>query len=141
MTLVLVEGFDSVQVLWNILRVSDLRSAKQELAARERIRPQNIDRHIGFWTAAEQSAGVSSARIAVWSKAKGIEGVVWTALPPRFRDTVGRVPTAEEVVSFLESLGQEQRERAEEYVRRASRQIDTRYRRIIEKQLGWLPQE
>lgn len=140
-TLVLVEGFDPVQTLWNMMRVSDLQSAKRELAARENILTHHIDRRTGFWTATGHSGGLGSSQIAAWSMEKGFEGVVWTALPPRFHDADGRIPSAEEVVSFLKSLEQEQQERAEEYVRKAPRQIDTKYRCIIEKELGWLPRE
>jgi hypothetical protein len=140
-TLVLVEGFDSVHTLWTMMLVSDLLSAKRELAARERIPRNDMDSYIGFWTTAKDSGGLRSAQIGAWATEKRLEGVVWTALPPRFHHMDGKVPSEADVVDFLRSLDQAQGESAEEYIRNAPRQIDTRYRRIIEEELGWLPRE
>jgi hypothetical protein len=64
---------------------------------------------------------------------------VWTNLPPEFGGSK-RIPTVEEIVPYLASCQGEERERAEEYVRKAPRQIDTEYRRKIEAELGWTPQ-
>jgi hypothetical protein len=65
--------------------------------------------------------------------------VVWTALPPKFNDQSGRIPTVDEVISFLQNLPQERQKNAEEYIRKTPRQIDTKYRRRIEAELNWTP--
>jgi hypothetical protein len=55
----------------------------------------------------------------------------------KFGDEVGRVPTVEEVISFLKIHSSETKKQAEEYVRRTPCQIDTEYRRRIETELNW----
>ncbi len=64
---------------------------------------------------------------------------MWTNLGSSFGGTNGRTPTEREVVGYLRALEGEARAAAEEYVRRAPRQINTAYRRAIEKVLGWTP--
>jgi hypothetical protein len=65
--------------------------------------------------------------------------VVWTALPAKFAGASGRAPTSEEAVAWLDSLQGDDRAKAEDYVRRTPAHIDTHYRRLIEKRLGWRP--
>lgn len=48
------------------------------------------------------------------------------------------MPTGEEVVGLLRALDAAKRPEAEGYVRQAPAQIDTPYRRLIERELGWL---
>lgn len=45
----------------------------------------------------------------------------------------------DQVIAYLEGLIGEERQRAEEYIRRAPPQIATNYRRHIEQRLGWTP--
>jgi hypothetical protein len=66
-----------------------------------------------------------------------LTGVVWTALGPRWDGRDGRVPSCSEVIAFLSSQGADSA--AEEYVRKAPRQVRTRYREEIERHLGWIP--
>ena len=67
-----------------------------------------------------------------------MQHVIWTALPPKFRDEV-RAPTADEVMTYLRDLVGPSRDRAEQYIRRAPRQIDTVLRRRIVAELNWTP--
>jgi hypothetical protein len=62
---------------------------------------------------------------------------VWTNLPPKFNDEDKRIPTAEEAVTYLRGLQGEKREKAEQYIRMAPKQVDTDYRRRIHVELGW----
>jgi len=41
------------------------------------------------------------------------------------------------MLAHIESLSHEKRRAAEEYVRRAPAQVDTDYRRHLERDLGW----
>jgi hypothetical protein len=132
-TLVLVEHGPAVPVLWSEMAIDNLDAARRDLAAREHT--PRIDR-IGCWPSAESFPHVET--IAAWGRAKGIDGVVWTALGPRF-DADGEIASAEEIVAYLRSLAGNTKTSAEEYVRRAPPQIRTPNRAIIERELGWTP--
>jgi hypothetical protein len=119
------------------MSVDELELAKSQLAEREGIKDENIPRYVGWWSPNSNSGGRFIAGIREWATQRALDAVVWTALPPKFEQTEGRVPKAEEVIGFLRRLPHEKRRHAEEYVRRAPLQIDTEYRRVIESELGW----
>lgn len=75
-----------------------------------------------------------------WVQSCGLDGVVWTSLPPKFGGReVGYRVSADEVSAYLAGLEGRARELAEQYVRNAPRQIDTPFRRRIEAALHWSP--
>lgn len=137
-SLVIVPGARAVRSLWVPLTISDLETARQKLAEREGIDNVGIARSIGWWTLQHTPAGHIPAVIGKWAVPLGLDAVVWTNLPPRFNN-VERVPSVGEVLQLLRQLPQPAQQRAEEYIRKAPRQIDTTYRRAIEAQLGWTP--
>ena len=109
-----------------------LDSAVAVLAKREGAKPK----HIGCWPG---SSGIvatgEAAAVADWAVGKGLDGVVWTALPPKWNGETGCAPTTQEALAFLKAQGGDSA--AAEYVRRAPKQIRTPLRLIIEKELGW----
>jgi hypothetical protein len=50
-----------------------------------------------------------------------------------------RVPSLAEVLVHLDGLRGAERDRAEEYIRKAPRQVATAYRAAIENTFGWTP--
>jgi len=136
LALALCEGFKPVPTYWAWLATRDLDTARAMLGEREQIHP-------GYPECVGSIPPVDGAqvdtRIAAWMQRKGIDAVVWTALPAKFEGASGRAPTSEEAVAWLDSLQGEDRAKAEDYVRRTPAHIDTRYRRLIEKRLGWRP--
>ena len=138
-TLVLTPGAAMVRSLWTLMLVNDLDMAKISLAKREGIPAKNIQKDVGFCSGATKSDGVSSDVIAKWASCIGLDTVVWTALPPKFDGQDGKIPTAEDVISFLRHPSQKYPGKAEEYIRKTPRQIDTEYRRRIEAELNWAP--
>jgi hypothetical protein len=70
-----------------------------------------------------------------------LDVVVWTNLKAGLRNSRGTLPSASEVLKCLGDLSHTKRRLAEEYVRKAPSQIDTEYRRLIEKEFGWFPVE
>jgi hypothetical protein len=137
-TLVITSVPDRVRALWALLTSSDLQSAKKVLAHREGV-IGHIEREIGFWTPSGSSGHRAADIIGDWASNKSLDAVVWTALEPGLRGHRGTLPNQSEVLGFLRKLPQHQRRAAEEYIRNSPLQIDTRYRRQIEKELGWSP--
>jgi hypothetical protein len=135
MTFVLSPNVQAVRSCWAVMDAENLESGVQALQKREgNIRSE----HVGSWV---EEAHEPSEVLALekWAKSRGLNGVVWTALPCKFAGQEGRSPSVEEVVRYLSELTGATRDIAERYVRLAPRQIDTRYRRRIEASLGWLP--
>lgn len=137
-TLVIVPEVQCVRSLWALMSVPDLSTAQIKLAEREGIRTQDIPRDIGYWASAESYNGQLSDTIGRWASYVSLDAVVWTNLSPKFRRE-DRVPTVDEVISFLQTRPLETKRRAEEYIRKTPLQIDTEYRRRIELELGWTP--
>jgi hypothetical protein len=137
LTLVLNRKFGSVRALWAILGAVDLERARQQLAAREGLSYLKHPEWIGSWPGDGSQEEITTA-VGRWAHANHLDGVVWTALPPKFHGTNEIVPTQEEAVNFLRRLGSESD--AAEYVRRAPKQIVTPYRRAMERELEWLRQ-
>lgn len=138
-TLVIEKEAAYVRSLWALMSINNLETAKEKLASRECIVSKNISKYIGYWEKNENSDFDFSDEVGKWAKPKGIEAVIWTALPPKFGSQIGRVPTIEEVISYLHDLPLLKISYVEEYIRRAPIQIDTDYRRKIEGEFGWRP--
>jgi hypothetical protein len=80
--------------------------------------------------------------VDAWACQAGLDGVVWTALKPRFNKKDGCMPTIDQVLGYLRGLSHNDHATwnlAQEYVRKAPRQIDTDYRRRMECEFGWTP--
>jgi hypothetical protein len=139
-TLVICPGVASVRTFWTLLDVTDIASAKAQLATREYAKADAkwIASNIGFWD--RSSAGrhdLETNEIATWADSLGLAGVVWTNLPCQFRGQKDVMPTSDEVLSHMRALDDNLRAAAEKYVRMAPAQIDTSYRRRLAQELGW----
>ncbi len=137
-TLVVVpETFPLVRSLWATLSVGTLGEAREALRKRECVLEKNAAAHIGHWERGQagERTGIG-LRIEQWALGLGLDAAVWTSLPPKFANAEN-LPTAEDVVQHLQNLPHEKRKNAERYVRMTPRQIDTEYRRAIERELGW----
>lgn len=136
-TLVVVESQAKCPVLWAEMNITTLDDAKRVLSLREGP-GVNLNR-VAAWSPASMSDRSEARVIGEWAAEKGLAAVVWTALRPRFNGVTGRVPTATEVVAYLNALDGVQRADAEKYVRCAPAQIRTPCRDAIEAALGWTP--
>lgn len=133
-TLALTENAEPVPTLWTELNASSVDQAAEVLRVREGpTRAAWIGRHPGGPNPTSPVALV----IAAWCSERGLDGVVWAALPPQFGGSE-RIPTADEVVSHLRQLRGDARTTAEQYVRCAPAQVRTQYRLQIETELGWV---
>jgi hypothetical protein len=138
-TLVIVQGFVSVPTLWSAFNTRDLATARESLRQCEGVFPSHANDFIACWRRGENPASEPDATISTWAARKNLEAAVWTNLPPKFAGINGRVPTETELIAYLQALEGKTRAAAEEYVRRAPRQIATAYRRAVETALGWTP--
>ncbi len=132
-TLVIEPSARPVRALWAVMDAKDIDTAREELRQRE----GTSKKHIDSWSIGNQPPNCISV-LEEWARARRLDGVVWTALPPKFK-CEERTPTEEEVVQHLRQLKGTKHDLAEQYVRRAPRQIDTAYRRRIEAEFQWLP--
>lgn len=132
-TLVLDPSAQPVQSLWVSLQVSDLAQAREAL----RLREGTVAKYIGYWSPNESTASEVTQIIETWAVQHGVDGVVWTGLPPKWNDENGIVPTIDQVLRYLRGRGAGSR--AERYVRKTPAQVQTVYRVRIQSELGWTP--
>lgn len=134
LSIVLTAGAPLVPSLWVELDYATPEVARTALAGRE-----GSGLHaIGCWPDATPKYDVGAAEVTAWAKAKGLDAVVWTALPPKFRNKTGGAPASAGVaIEYLRQLGPEAAVAAREYVERAPAQVRTPFRSAFEEQLGW----
>jgi hypothetical protein len=139
LTLVLVPNYESrVRSLWTLLSVETVADAREALRRREFVPEKNKDQHIAAWSAGEPAPG-PYPEIARWANDLDLDAVIWTALPPKFRNKE-ILPDIEQAVGHLQQLTNGRRRKAERYIRMAPLQIDTPYRRRFEAEFGWSPE-
>lgn len=136
LAIVLLNDAPLMPTFYALLDTTDLATARGMLAVREKIDPQHPE-WIGSIPAVD--GAIVDQRIAQWLAQQALDGVVWTALPPKFSNIEGRAPSAEEALTLLASLCGTKREHAEEYVRRVPTDIRTPYRIRFEQELQWTP--
>lgn len=125
-------GSDPVRLFWAEMGCVSLDEAKESLRARE---GNTLLKHIGAWKKGEKPPAAIPA-LDTWADERQIDAVIWTDIPPQFNGD-GKRPEVNEVIKYLSSLNDEKKSLAEKYVRRAPQQIKTKYRKEIEKKLGW----
>lgn len=136
-TLVICDVPYRVRSLWTLLEANDLETAKNDLAKREGI--EDTKKSIGYWDAnSGKSHGDHADEIAAWAQPKGLDAVVWTNLEAGLEKKRRTLPSEDDIVDYLRNkLSYAEGKLAEEYIRRAPPQIDTKYRRRIEKEFKW----
>lgn len=78
------------------------------------------------------------AIISAWARQREIDATLWTALPPKFEDQVGRAPeSAKQVMEHLRSRDPDTLAKCREYVERAPVQVTTMFRAAIEEAMEW----
>lgn len=136
LTLVISETAKPIRTLWALMATDDLEIAKKSLLTRESIPASKLATSIGFIKSDEVTNDHIKMAIKDWAINLKLDAVIWTNLPPKFKGNE-QEPTLEEAVSYLKSLNINEQATAEDYVRRAPKQIDTEFRRKFESEFGW----
>jgi hypothetical protein len=138
-TLVLDKSASPVRALWAIMDSTDIDLAIEALAKREGVKQGSEKKLIGAWSIEDPQPELVLG-LEDWAVARGIDSVVWTALSPSAVKPGGvETPNENDVIDYLRELRGSVRDLAEQYIRYAPRQIDTKYRRNIEAIFGWTP--
>lgn len=119
-------------VLWAWLETDDLTMARHALGLREGIPASRAD-GIGSLILSERPLGI----MAEWAQARGVDAVIWTALPAKSDSVEGKIPSVEEAIAYLSGLEGEKRHHARRYIERVPAQLTTPYRSAIVQALGW----
>lgn len=134
-TFIIDENADPVRVLWALMTIDDINAARISLQERESA--YHLD-DIHFVEVSDKNAEGIKAIIIRWLESKNLDAAIWTGLSFS-KYTNLKQPSVDYVIKHLDELEYNTRKIAEEYVRKAPRQIDTQYRRKIEIALGWTP--
>lgn len=118
-TLVLDSSATPVRSLWAVMDSGDLATTKEALRKREDCK----EAHIASWSHGDATP-LNIVGLPEWAAARGVDAAIWTGLPPKF-GTEERRPSIVEVLTHLRGMTGAARDAAENYVRRAPRQIDT----------------
>ena len=104
--------------------------------AKESLREREVtnDKNIHSITTTEKADSPIKETIQAWLISKDLDATIWTGLSYFEND---KRPTIEEVLEHFSKLDSIFGKQAEEYIRKAPKQIDTEYRRQIEKEFGW----
>ncbi len=127
------------RVLWTVVETQSLAAAREFLRLREKI-PSSQPKCVGSIPSYGRHYPYEQ-EIARWARSIGVEGVVWTALPARFKEINGRWPTVEEALIHLRNLPEDVQRHAELYVRSAPQVVRTNIRSALEEEFGWYPNE
>ncbi len=132
LTLVIESNALAMPVLWAKMKSSDIAEARDSLRERE----GTTENSIGTWQHGDTSRS-ASPEIAKWAISRGVDGVVWTSLPPRYNGENSIAPSLDQALKYLSELDSDAAVKAEQYIRNAPSQIRTKYRAAFEEQLGW----
>ncbi len=139
-TLVIADVEQQVPSLWTLMAVATLEEARLALGRREAVADQHIPYAVGCWEKrTDKVYGAGGEKIRAWAQQQGLDAVVWTNLWCGFKHARQQMPTYRQVLSFLNKIPPQQRHAAEQYVRRTPRQVDTVFRRKLQRDLGWSP--
>ncbi len=142
LTLVIDKNAEMLQTLFAISHYEKLDEALLDLAVREGCSKGKIgycykDKS-GFFCYPVNFNFNFKSNIEKWMETTDdIDAVLWTNLSVKFNNAIGLKHTEENVIKYLETLDENIKPLAEEYIRKAPKQIDTKMRRAIEERLNW----
>ncbi len=131
-TLIIDEAALPFRSLWSIMIPQNINECISSLSQREGTNEKNIHQV----TVSEAPKDRIKIMVKEWLITKSLDSAIWTGLS--FSDkTKGLRPASHEILTHLNNLRGNERINAEEYIRKAPRQIDTEYRSDIKRRFGW----
>lgn len=143
LTLVITQNGTEVKTYFAISNYDNLEEAVLNLAVRE----SSGRGQIGSYDKSESTFSQEvffKNNILEWINSTDIDAVIWTNLGEKWNfkdDNSGLSGTIipNERIDYLQSLKGNKSALAEEYIRRTPLQIQTHWRNLIDKELGWIP--
>lgn len=141
LTLVIDKDAKPIQTLYAISLYEKLDEAILDLAVREKCSKDKVgsyDKNSGNFSPENFKF---QKEIKEWISNIGFDAVIWTNLSKSFKDKIGLEHNSDNVIKYLETLPEATKVIAEEYIRKAPKQINTTIRQSIEEKLAWYPIE
>jgi len=132
-TLVIEENAEPIRTLWIIMTTTNLEEAIESLKKRE----GTATKHIHYQKIDSEPKTKIQEWVLQWLKEKNIDCAIWTGLPAKFKGKNNIVPTISELFDYFDSVDYEVFKSCKEYVINTPRQVDTEYRRELERKLSW----
>ena len=135
LTLVIKPGWQDVSVLYAISNFDIVDTAVENLADREGSPISRIG-YIDFLNQKHQIRPANRGLLPVlqaWRKEKNFDAVIWTDLPPNFKDKTKTDFTLNNISSYFKGLSQDVFSVAKEYVENTPQQVETTFRSEIYK--------
>lgn len=136
-TLIIDEQANPVRTLWALMTTSNINQAIEALKQREGAKKTEAIHYIN--TDTKHATGIKN-EILKWLQTMNLDAAVWTGLSYSDKTKKQR-PSIDYVLNHLKNLEHSKRKHAEEYIRKAPKQIDTEFRRQIEFTFGWTHQD
>jgi hypothetical protein len=137
LTLVIDDKAKHKQTLFAVLLYENLDEAILDLAVREGTGRKSIGYYIKATDEFFPENFSYKKEIKEWINNSECDAVIWTNLSRRFKDKIGLEHHLDNVIKYLETLPEEIKVIAEEYIRKAPKQIDTLIRKSLEDRFGW----
>ena len=146
LTLVITENGTPITTYFTIAPFfSKVEDVIMNLKLREGCKLNDIGYYISATDTIHPANFPFKKEIIEWAKKHKKDNVVWTNLSEKWEykneneETISVNP--DERIEYLKNLAEEKKKLAEEYIRKAPSQTQTKYRSLIEKELGWTPIE
>ena len=138
LTLVITSSGTKVPTLYTLSDYRAIDEAVLDLAVRE----GSGRKSVGWYDKAKDEFSpekiVCKDEIREWVKDRDFDAVIWANLGEKW-GVNGEVISPDERIDYLKKLNGPTSALAEQYIRRAPKQINTDYRKKIEEELEWFP--
>ncbi|OBX24705.1 hypothetical protein LX77_03615 [Gelidibacter algens] len=140
LTIVITSEGTKVKTLYSISTLTDLEDAVLNLKLREGNQKTPIGSYSKVTKLLKTRNTEGAKAIQLWLNDKvDIDAVIWTDLGEKWTTKNNITIHKDKRVEYLKNLDDSTKRIAEEYIRKAPIQINTKYRQLIEKELNWFP--